>query len=55
MRHAQRLVALRAQASNLFRAGRHLLRVCSYRPLMTGRFASWTEVTGARGSPAFSA
>jgi len=55
MCHAQRFLSVHAQVANHFRPGRHLLRACSYRTLMTGRFASWSEITGVRGSPAISA
>jgi putative transposase len=48
MRHAQHFVSVHAQVSNHFRPGRHLLRACNYRTLMTGRFASWSDITGAR-------
>jgi putative transposase len=50
MRHAQRFLSVHAQVSNHFRPGRHLMRACNYRALMTGRFASWSEITGARNS-----
>jgi putative transposase len=50
MRHAQRFLSVHAQVSNDFRPGRHLMRACNYRALMTGRFASWSEITGARNS-----
>jgi putative transposase len=52
MRHAQRFLSVHAQVSNHFRPGRHLLRACNYRTLMTGRFASWSDITGARNSVA---
>ena len=47
MRHAQRFLSAHAQVSNHFRPGRHLMQACNYRTLMTGRFASWSEITGA--------
>ena len=52
---AQRFLSVHAQVSNHFGQRRHLVRACSYRTLMTGRFASWSEITGVRGSPAISA
>jgi putative transposase len=52
MRHAQRFLAVHAQISNHFRPGRHLLRACTYRTLMTRRFASWSAITGAHNSVA---
>jgi putative transposase len=52
MRHAQRFLSVHAQVSNHFRPGRHLLQACNYRTLMTGRFASWSDITGARNSVA---
>jgi putative transposase len=54
MRHAQRFLSVHAQVSNHFRPGRHLMRACNYRTLMTGRFASWSEITGARSATAIS-
>ena len=52
MCHAQRFLSVHAQVANHFRPARHLLRACSYRTLMTGRFASWSEITGVRSSTA---
>jgi putative transposase len=49
-RHAQRFLSVHARVANHFRPGRHLMRASNYRSLMTGRFASWSEITGARNS-----
>ena len=54
MRHAQRFLSVHAQVSNHFRPGRHLMRACNYRILMTGRFASWSEITDVRSATAIS-
>ena len=48
MRHAQRFLSVPAQVSNHFRPGRRLMQARHYRTLMMGRFASWSEITGAR-------
>jgi putative transposase len=50
MRHAQRFLSVHARVANHFRPGRHLMRASNYRTLMTGRFASWSDITGARNS-----
>jgi putative transposase len=47
MRHAQRFLSVHAQVSNHFRPGRHRMRACNYRKLMHGRFAAWSQITGA--------
>jgi putative transposase len=52
MRQAQRFLSVHAQVSNHFRPGRHLMRACNYRTLMTGRFASWSKITGMSGATA---
>ena len=54
MRHAQRFLSVHAQVSNHFRPGRHLMRARNYRSVMTGRFASWSEIAGVRSSTAIS-
>src|SRR5579862_5013959 len=54
MRHAQRFLAVHARISNHFRPVRHVMRAFNYRTLMTERFASWSEISGARNSAAIS-
>ena len=54
VRQAQRFLLVHAQVSNHFRPGRHLMRACTYRTLMTGRLASWSEITGVRSTTAIS-
>ena len=54
MRHAQRFLSVYAQVSNHFRPGRHLMRACTYRTLMHGRFATWSDITGAGNLAAIS-
>ena len=45
--HAQRFLAVHGPVQNLFRLGRHLLRVVHYRLLRARAFGIWDQVTGA--------
>jgi putative transposase len=45
-RHAQRFLSAFSGISPHFRPGRHRLGAQEYRREMTGRFATWNEVTG---------
>jgi putative transposase len=45
-RHAQRFLSAFSGISPHFRPGRHRLGAQEYRRKMTGRFATWNEVTG---------
>jgi putative transposase len=45
-RHAQRFLSAFSAISPHFRPGRHRLGAQEYRREMTGRFATWNEVTG---------
>jgi transposase-like protein len=54
MRHAQRSLSVHARVSNHCRPGRHLMQPCNDRASMTGRFASWSEITGVPSSKAIS-
>ena len=45
--HAQRFLSAFSGISPHFRPRRHLLSAADYRQVMAGRFAVWSEITGA--------
>ena len=47
VRHVQRFLSVHGLVLNLFRVGRHLLRMAHHRVLRTRSFFVWDEVTCA--------